>query len=381
MNYIDNQKKKILVIGGTGTMGRPLVNALYDKGYDLSVICRKKVEDARNSIKYYYGNAKDIDFIADILKENNYDVIVDFCWYTSREFAANHKILLKHTNQYVCLSSAAVYSDVPIPKDELSPRYLEKDPPQEGTAKYTWYCYEKARIEDLLTHSNYKNWTIVRPGTTMNYNHFGWGHDWNADWALRIMQGKKVIIPTDMLQYKFSLSSGSHVMLMLLAIIDNKKAIGEIFNVNSPEVYSWEDLLRLYRELFRKYGYEIKTKEVLSTDLIKLNPALDYWYKRARLLDRVFDSSKIYDLIDVSKLPLMRDLLEKWISDYITSNNKMKIADAALWHTAWMDRITKDTTSPKYFNSTQSYLKYLVMRYTPRLWNYLFYRKNTQKKR
>ena len=291
--------KSILVIGGTGTMGRPMVSALYDKGYEITVVCRKKVTDDRTSIKYFFGNAKDLSFICKVL-ENKFDVIVDFCWYSSKEFATNYRVLLENTKQYVCLSSAAVYSDIPTPKDEHSPRYFETDPPQEGTVKYGWYCYEKARIEDILTNSGFQNWTIVRPGTTMNSNHFGWGHDWNENWVLRIMQGKKVIIPRDMLEYKFSLSSGEHVNLMLLSLIGNKKAIGEIYNVNSPEVFSWGELLNLYKMIFSKYGLELRTKYVDSQEIIKSNgnPIVEYWYKRARLLDRVFDSRKVYGLMD-----------------------------------------------------------------------------------
>lgn len=70
----------------------------------------------------------------------------------------------------------------------------------------------------------------------------------------------------------------------------------------------------------------------------------------------------------------MRQLLEGWINDYIAANAKMKIADIALWHTAWMDRITKDSTSRKYFNCTKSYLKYTMMRYAPKLWNLIYYK-------
>lgn len=365
--------KRILVIGGTGTMGRPLVTALFEKGYDLTVVCRNKVDDNRSGIAYRYGNAKDTEFIAGVVSVD-FDVIVDFCWYSSSEFKKNYKTLLSHTKQYVCLSSAAVYADIPTPKNEDAPRYLETDPPMEGTEKYGWYCYEKARIEDILTSSGMNNWTIVRPGTTMNYNHFGWGHDWNADWVLRVIQGKKVIVPVDMLPYRFSLSCGSHVMTMLLALIDNPNAIGQVYNVNTPEVFSWLELLDYYREVFSECGYALKIKEVKSSDLIFRNPSLSYWYHRARLLDRVFDSSKIYGLMEKKELtPPMRSLIAQWVKSYIADSDK-KVSENAIWRTAWMDRITGDTTAKKYFYSTKSYGKYLIMRFAPKLWNILFYR-------
>lgn len=70
-------EKEILIIGGTGTMGRPLVDILFQKGYNLSVVCRKKQSDTR-SIKYYYGNVKDVSFIGSVLNQR-FHTIVDYC--------------------------------------------------------------------------------------------------------------------------------------------------------------------------------------------------------------------------------------------------------------------------------------------------------------
>ena len=57
--------RKILVIGGTGNMGRPLVKSLAEAGHCVSVVCRKKVAEedvsrlAGSGGGYFYGDAKD----------------------------------------------------------------------------------------------------------------------------------------------------------------------------------------------------------------------------------------------------------------------------------------------------------------------------------
>ena len=363
---------KILVIGGTGNMGRPLVKSLAETGHCVSVVCRKNVseEDANrlagNGGGYYYGNSKDSTFMEGVLKQH-YDAIVDFCIYSSEEFKERIGTFLGTTDQYVCLSTAAVYADIPTPKNESSPRYMEVDPPQEGSAKRNWYCYEKARIEDMLFNSNKRNWTIVRPGITMNANHIGWGNWWDDAWVGRIMRGRKVAVEQDMLDFKFSLSSGMQVAALIGSIIGNPKAMGEVFNVCSGEVWSWRGMLETYRRIFAKHGYELKVGYVNSKDVIGTNTMREYWYKRARLLNRVFDNAKIRSIIPMQKPEKsMSELLEEWTDTYIRNYKTCRLGGGLVGQTAELDRLTGDFSARHDFCSLRLYFKYLLMRHCPK---------------
>lgn len=353
----------ILVIGGTGTMGKPLVSALYERGNNLSVVVRHDVTDTR-PIHYYKGNAKDASFMQSVLNAK-YDAIIDFCMYGAEEFEQCYKALLQATNQYICLSSAAVYADIDTPKDESAPRYMEIDPP--CGAKYRWYCYEKARIEDILYMSKYKNWTIVRPGMTMGSTHFFWGQWIDEEWIFRIVHNKCVIVPKDMLKYKASISYGGDITPLFLSIIGNEKALGEIFNVTSTEVYSWGDFLQVWERIVMKLGLKIKIKYLTDSSKLYSYPSWtnrEYSYKRARLLDRVFDSSKAYSLTGVKTEGHIQEKLEEWVADYI-KNAPSKIKWNMINSTANIDKITHEFTSPKYFNGVKQYLRYLFYRLTP----------------
>lgn len=360
---------KILVIGGTGNMGRPLVKSLAEAGHCVSVVCRKKVakEDVsrltNNGGRYYYGDAKDRKFMGGVLNQY-YDAIVDFCIYSSEEFRVRMGAFLDKTDQYVCLSTAAVYADIPTPKNESSPRYMEVDPPQEGTVKWNWYCYEKARIEDMLFNSGKRNWTIVRPGVTMNANHIGWGLWWDDAWVGRIIRGRKVAVDKDMLDFRFSLSSGTQVAALIGSVIGNPNAMGEVFNVCSDEVWSWREMLESYRRTFVKYGYKLKMGYVNSKDVIGTNATREYWYTRARLLDRVFDNAKIRSIISVQKPEKsMSELLEEWTNAYIRNYEIRKLGEGQLGQTVEIDRLTDDYSPRRDFCSLRLYLKYLLMRY------------------
>lgn len=359
---------KVLVIGGTGNMGRPLVEYLLAKGFTVSVVCRRKVggEDEQRISglggRYFYGDAKDKLFMEGVLRER-FEAIVDFCIYSSGEFRDRIDTLLGNTDQYVCLSSAAVYADVATPKNELSPRYMEVDPPKEGTAKWGWYCYEKARIEDMLVASGRRNWTIVRPGVTMNANHVGWGLWWNDDWLGRIIRGRRVVVEKDILDFKFSLSSGAEVASLIGAVVGNNNAFGEVFNVCSNEVWTWRELLDAYKSILSQYGRQLKISYVNSQDVVKANPVAEYVYKRARLLDRVFDSAKVRSLIHGRQSSVgMKELLEKWTEAYVKN---YKPGPVSLMNTVFMDRLAGDCSPRHDFCSSRQYLKYLVMRYCP----------------
>lgn len=363
----------ILVIGGTGNMGRPLVKSLVEGGHSVFVVCRKKVneDDAKKLIDrgggYFYGDAKDKEFMAGVLSRR-FDAIVDFCIYSSVEFRERMNAFLDKTDQYVCLSTAAVYADIPTPKNESSPRYMEVDPPKEGTEKWGWYCYEKARIEDMLHASGKCNWTIVRPGVTMNANHVGWGLWWNDDWIGRIIRGRRVVVEKDILDFKFTLSSGAQVALLIGSVIGNKKAFGEVFNVCSNEAWSWKELLDAYKSILSNHGYQLKIAYVNSRDVIKADPGSEYVYTRARLLDRVFDNAKILSIIS-PQVPgtSMAGLIEEWTDAYIKNYGACKLGEGQLGQTVKIDRLIGDCSPRRYFCSSRLYLKYLLMRHCPRV--------------
>lgn len=371
---------KILVIGGTGNMGKPLVKSLAEGGHSVSVVCRRKVgeEDlqrlAGNGGGYYFGDAKDKQFMDGVLNRH-YDAIVDFCIYSSREFRERVGVFLDKTDQYVCLSSAAVYADIPTPKNESSPRYMEIDPPKEGTAKWSWYCYEKARIEDMLLNSGKHNWTIVRPGITMNANHVGWGLWWNENWIGRVIRGRKVVVEKDMMDFRFSLSSGPQVASLIGSIIGNPNALGDVFNVCSGEVWSWRRLLDAYWSIFSKHGINLKIQYIDSRDLLRKNPQYEYVYKRARLLDRVFTNDKIFSIIP--RIPVERNMterLEEWTENYIKNYNPPAVSQTGqVRQMVEMDMLAKDSAPRCDFCSSGLYLRYLIMRHCPSVLS-LYYR-------
>lgn len=60
---------KILIFGGTGAMGTPLVELLAGQGHDVYVTSRRKREYETGNIHCVTGNAHEMTFLETVLQE------------------------------------------------------------------------------------------------------------------------------------------------------------------------------------------------------------------------------------------------------------------------------------------------------------------------
>lgn len=349
---------KILVIGGTGTMGRPLVELLSNE-HEVYVVCRQKSKELRN-VSYFYGNANESNFLCKVLS-SHYDCIIDFCWCTSKQFENKYHALLNATDQYVCLSSAAVVADGDIPLTEDAPRFIDVSPP---TLNNNFeYHYEKARIEDILIKSQFRNWTIIRPHITYNSNHIIWGEFVDDQFLLRAILGNKIIVPLDMLSCQSSMTYGGDVALMISKLIGNERGLGEIINVSNPNGMTWGYMLDVIQKVMQKRGYNIKTYEIdNSIPLQRAFPGLSSRYTYDRLINRVFSNEKFrrltgYDITFKEFEYQIAVCVDSWISQH---ENSFKVRDGQSY--AKLDRISREWSPISSFFSIKVYIGYLAWR-------------------
>lgn len=152
---------KVLILGGTGAMGKHLVNILFNQGADCFITTRSNRESSIRK-NYIKGDAHDINFLQSLLQKEKWDAIVDFMIYTTNDFEERYNQLLDSTTQYVYISSARVYAQNDSLITEDSPRILDVCKDQDYLATDE-YALTKARQEDILKKSGKRNWTIIRP--------------------------------------------------------------------------------------------------------------------------------------------------------------------------------------------------------------------------
>lgn len=155
----------ILVLGGTGAMGKPLVKALSKE--NMVYVTSRSSHKSIGNIKYLQGNARNKDFLNEALSIHYWDAIVDFMVYPEDEFKENLSNFLDNTKQYIYISSARVYAESSNLITEDTPRLLDVSKDKEFL-KTNEYALAKAREEDLLRKSGRTNYTIVRPSITYN---------------------------------------------------------------------------------------------------------------------------------------------------------------------------------------------------------------------
>ncbi len=241
---------KVLIFGGTGAMGMPLVDLLAACGDEVFVTSRRPRTSTRPNVRYICGNAQDRALVADVLK-GRFDALVDFMSYTRAEFAGRLPMLLNSVGQYIFLSSCRVFAESKTPITEETPRLLDVCEDKDFLATEE-YALAKAREENLLFESKQKNWTIVRPTVTYNSHRLQLGCYELEEWLGRVLRGKPVVFFDDLADKLTSMTYGEDVARGISYLIGNPNAMGEAVNIASPESKTWGEILNIHKDTLEK---------------------------------------------------------------------------------------------------------------------------------
>lgn len=348
----------ILIMGGTGAMGKPLVEILSRNSKNkLLITSRKKQQTRLKNVDYIMLNARNKDEISSLVTSNNFDCIIDFMSYKYIDFFERYELYLKNTKQYIFFSSARVYAEKDGYINEKNERLLDvtEDIIFKSKAEYS---LEKAKEENLLLNSKYKNYTIIRPYITYNYNRMQLGVYEKEDWLYRAINGKKILIQSELLDKKTTMTYGYDVAAYISKLINNPKAFGEIFNISEDKMdITWRQIFAIYKNILKKYNIDLKCVETHEI-IFKRKYQLIY----DRYFNRSFDCSKIKKVSNYRINSSLEKNLEECISIFMKSKTFLDI-DYSLQ--AYMDKRTHDRPKFKTINGTKNKIKYCIYRYLP----------------
>lgn len=296
--------KKILVLGGTGAMGVYLVPKLIERGYAVDVASLDEVESTTPNLRYFKGDCMDVDYVAELLK-NGYDGIVDFMIYNQDKFEERHKMFLDNTSHYIYLSTYRIYANEEHPVKETSPRLLDasKDADFLATDDYALY---KAKGENVLLDSDYKNWTAIRPAITYSKKRFQLVI-LEAPYVVgRTLHGKKLVLPKQAKDVQATMSWAGDVAEMIARLLFNPKAYREIFTVCTAEHMTWGEVADIYKELIGLEAVWVDMEDFLGIISHNSNNPMGIRYQLIydRLFDRIMDNSKILDVTGMKQSDL-----------------------------------------------------------------------------
>ncbi len=349
--------KNVLILGGTGAIGRHLVQLLAKQGERVSVTTRS-TRQASASIEYIKGDAQDDSFF-DALLARKWDIIIDFMVYATPAFERRAPKLLAVTKQYVFLSSARVYADSTEPLKEDSIRLLDGSRDIEFLATDE-YALAKARQENILSQSGHKNWTIVRPYITYSEQRLQLGVLEKEGWLYRALKGRTIVFSADIAKKLTTLTYGLDVAGAIAALIGEPRALGQVFHLIQRDALSWREVLDVYLDVLEKHlGMRPKILLLGLDDFFRCKSA-EYQVKYDRLFNRVFNGSKIADFVDLNAFMPLELGLTRCLEEFLKKPQFRPID----WRSeAIKDRYSGEVARLSELGHWKQMLKYLIYRF------------------
>ena len=369
---------RVLLLGGTGTIGEPLTRLLSNEGNEVWVTSRKEHSNYDN-IHYIIADAmedSELDRIIGIVGRP--DCIVDFMNYSTIAFEKRYQMLLKATKKYVFVSSCRVFSPSSKPIDESGDRLLDSTI-DKGLLNSKEYSIEKARQEDCLYSSGCYNYAIVRPYITYSTQRLQLGGLEKEDWLYRAINGKKIVIPQSVMNCYTSLTYANDVATKLVSIIhsDEEKSV---YNIVSPAVIKWKDVLEIYDDVLRTHvqnyqGFIMADKGFER--LMRIQGKL-YQHMYDRNCNRIFKSKE--DKINPRfEFTSAKEGLTECLVKIINDSESIRAGD--ICYQAWADKISGERKMPKGISKKTGLLYFLISKTSIGIYIIDFYRSIVRKLR
>lgn len=191
-------KNKVLILGGTGFVGRILTEKLLDSNYNVTLFNRgKRNPGIFPEAKHVYGD-RETDEIKQI-SSGSWDAVVDFSGMQPDNIELVTSLLKGKAGRYIFVSTASVYplenpTELKIPINE-SAEILDCNEEQRITKDImTAYGNKKAEMERILLSKDWLDTIIFRPG--LIYGKYDWS-DRFYYWLYRAKTQSEILIPEE----------------------------------------------------------------------------------------------------------------------------------------------------------------------------------------
>ena len=234
------QKKRILILGGTGFLGPATVEAAKARGHELTLFNRGKTRPGLfPQIETLLGDRDPkIGEGLNALRNRKWDAVIDNSGNVPRIVGASARLLGPNVNQYIYISSISAYADNSIEgQDESAKLATTPDAAVEQMTAET-YGALKALSEKACQEALPGRTTVVRPGFIVGPDDPSGRFTY---WPVRVDRGGEVLAPgapADPVQFIDVRDLGG----WLVALVE-QGTMG-VFTATGPrERLAWGDLL------------------------------------------------------------------------------------------------------------------------------------------
>ncbi len=279
---------KVLFIGGTGIISAAVSELCVKSGIDLYLFNRGiNSEFTPKNAKIIYGDINNRNLMHELLKNETFDVVVDWLAFTPEDIMFDINLFKNKTKQFIFISSASVYQK-PIENYLIT----EKTP---VSNRFWKYASDKIECENVLINE-FKNdgfpVTIVRPSFTYGLTLVPAAITNNKKPMTlinRIKLGKKVIVHGDGTSL-WVMTHNSDFAKGFFGLIGNLKAIGETFHITSDEVLTWN---QIFNSIGNAVGVEPNIIHIPTDFINSYAPNIGAGLLGDKANSVVFDNSKI----------------------------------------------------------------------------------------
>jgi nucleoside-diphosphate-sugar epimerase len=278
---------KVLFIGGTGIISSACSDLALEQGHDLHLMTRgQSFRPIPAGAKTIVGDINDSGFVEEMLREHQFDVVVNWIVFTPQQALRDIDYFSGKTDQYIFISSASAYQK-PIQKLPITEETPLDNP-------YWVYSRNKQACEDALFNAFNKACfpiTVVRPSHTYDKTLLPLSGGYTT--LDRMLRGKPVIIHGDGTSL-WVLTHHRDFAVGFNGLFGREEAIGEAYHITSDNSITWN---AIYQAVADAAGVTLDPVYIPSTVIAEAIPD----WKSSLLGDKshsvIFDNSKIKGLV------------------------------------------------------------------------------------
>ena len=277
---------KVLFIGGTGIISSACSELALKQGINLYHYNRGSSHRKIKEAKTITGDIRNIKETDKLLKDLDFDVVVDWICYTEEHAKNDIELFKGRTKQFIFISSASAYKK---PVDKLP---ITESTPLEN--KYWQYSRDKIACENIFMDA-YKSIdfpiTIVRPSHT--YDRTLIPCIWDYSVIDRMLKNKKIIIHGDGTSL-WVLTHNTDFAVGFNGLFGKQKAIGEAYQITSDELLNWN---LIYRLVAKELKIEPDIVHIPSDFIAEFDKETGAGLLGDKAHSVIFDNSKIKSLV------------------------------------------------------------------------------------
>lgn len=323
--------RKILLIGGTGTISSSITNLLAkDPEIDLYVLNRGHKE-VPSTVHQIVCDANDENAMTEALADHTFDSIADFVVYTPEEAEERVRVLNGKCQQYIFISTVTSF-------DHEDTVWLNEESSQNNS--YSKYGQAKAECERIFHRAELTGFplTIVRPSQTYGYDRIPLSVKGKTCWSVvsRIVRGKPVLIHGDgkTIWHMMHTFDFAYNFVQLIT----PSMVGKSINLVNPACVTWD---MIYEEIGNQLNKQVKIVH-LPTDLLSLSRT--YPLQETIMGDKQYGNLYAKGEIE-ENIPDFACMIQykKGITmylDYVKSHPELQIADGEF--DMWCDSVIND---------------------------------------